>query len=278
MNKRIYRNLSTGVLISVLFCGCAVKIDKLSTNPHENGEIIHKESTLSTGESTNVDNTGDYTLSMLITYDGNEENRTGSGEGSAKEPFNTTEEAAEATVEEELSSMNERETETEPQSTAGEPELDEHMKEVLSDAAYYYTFYASIYQTRDENTSLRFDQEAFQRAYESIEEENLNDYFTDISWLMREEGISLSFTPTDLMFPDGNADVNLWMARCIHAFALTEEAYSMDVNWDHPDSLKPQFHCHTIYARQNKVPWNIEPYRTETSFLKILLAKGNPES
>lgn len=277
MNKRVSRCLS---LISACFlcCGCAVKLKELSTNPQENNENIHKESTLSTEESTNVDNTEKYTLSISISYEEGEESRTESEEESLEEPVNTTEEAAETTVEEEASSMDERETETVSQSTAGEPELDERMKEVLSDAAYYYTFYASIYQIRDENTSLRFDQEAFQRAYESIQQENLNDYFSDISWLMREEGISLSFTPTELMFPEGNGDVNFWMARCIHAFALTEEAYSVDVNWDHPDSLKPQFHCHTIYARQNKVPWNIEPYRTETSFLKILLAKGNPES
>lgn len=275
MTKRVFRGLSV-MVTSLLCCGCAAKLSELSTNPQENSKVIHKESTLSTEESTNVDNTGDYTLSVLITYDGNEENRTGSGEASVEESANTTEESAETAAE--VPSMNERETEVEPQSTAEEPELDENMKEVLSDAAYYYTFYASIYQSRDENTSLRFDQEAFQTAYESIEEENLNDYFSDISWLMREEGISLSFTPTNLMFPNGNGDVNLWMARCIHAFALIEEAYSTDSNWDHPDSLKPQFHCHTIYARQNKVPWNIEPYRTETSFLKVILSKGNPDS
>lgn len=266
------------LVTGLLCCGCAAKWRELSTNPQENSENIHKESTLSTEESTNVDNTEEYTLSISISYDAGEESRTESEAGTVEESVNTTEEITKAAVEEETPSSDERETEAEPQSTAEEPETDEYMKEILSDAAYYYTFYASIYQTRDENTSLRFDRDAFQRAYESIREEDLSDYFSDISWLTREAGISLSFTPTELMFPDGSGDVNLWMARCIHAFALTEEAYSADSNWDHPDSLKPQFHCHAIYARQNKIPWNIEPYRTETSFLKIVLAKGNPDS
>lgn len=276
MNKKIYKSWSVVVLAMCLCCGCAAKSRELSTNPQESGENIHKESTLSTDKSTNVDNTEEYTLSTSILYDADEGGRTESEAGTVEESVNTTEEITEAAVEKESPSSDEGETEAEAQDTAEEPETDEYMKQVLSDAAYYYTFYASIYQTRDKNTSLIFNQEAFQEAYESIEEEKLKDYFSDICWLMREEGISLSFTPTELMFPDGNGDVNLWMARCIHAFALTEEMYSADSNWDHPDSLKPQFHCHTIYARQNKVPWNIEPYRTETSFLKIVLAQGNP--
>lgn len=254
MGKTVFKGRIV-ILAGLLYCGCGIKPENLSTNSQENDDNIHKESTLSTGESTNVDNTAEYEASVSITYDESTENRT---ENAAESAFETMESTA----------YPEEPTES----------TEETAEEWENDALFYYAFYASVYQTRDENTSLVFDREAFETAYEHILQERLTDYFSDISWLMREEGISLSLTPTTLLLPEGSADANLWMARCIHAFALVEEAYSADPNWDHPDSLKPQFHCHAIYARQNKVPWNIEPYRTETSFLKIILAQGNPES
>ena len=254
------------ILAGILCCGCVAKTYELSTNSQESEENVHKESTLSTEESTFVDSSVEE--SQSISCEEKEKNSTeNDGESQDSRESEKDEESAKYSDETEGKTLEEDSSSQE----------DEDMKLALADAAYYYTFYASIYQTRDKTTSLIYDETAFIKAYQGILEEHLEDYFTDISWIMREEGISLSFIPTQLLFPAGNEQVYIWMARCIHAYSLVEETYSEDEHWDHPDSLKPQFHCHTIYARQKKLPWNIEPYRTETSFLRILLYQGNPE-
>jgi hypothetical protein len=247
-----------GILASLFTCGCG----QLSTNSQDVGQIMHKQSTLSTEQSTNVDNITDNTDDLLITYEESTENRT-ENETSGESETEKSSEHPEETTENHTETLSEEE---------------EELQEVFSDAAYYYSFYASIFHSRDESTSLTFDRETFEHAYENVKAETLKDYFESCQWLSREEGISLSLTPKTCLFPDGNADVYSWEARCIHAFALLRAAYETDEHWDNGNSLKPQFHCHAIYARQNKVPWNIEPYRTETSFLRILLTWGNPES
>ena len=236
LNKKIYGGLAAA-LSGLLCCACGIASDDLSTFPQDETEIINNLSTLSTEESTSVDN----------------------------ENVNNEEEYSDEEMTQEIEDTSAEETSS-------------YMDEILADAAYYYVYYAAVYQSIDEETTREFDEKSFIVAYKSIKNETLADYFSDISWLSREEGISLSFTPNEIMFPSQNKSANLWMARCIHAFEMVEEEYSDDENWDNPDSLKPQFHCHAIYARQNKVPWNIEPYRTETSFLKIILASGNPDS
>jgi hypothetical protein len=302
-----------GILASLFTCGCG----QLSTNSQDVGQIMHKQSTLSTEQSTNVDNITDNTDDLLITYEESSENRTenetnreieirdetdASGENDIREETDSSEKieiSGESETEkngeiqqetqgmsdecpEQSTECQEQSTEYKEETTEGHTETlseeEEELQEVFSDAAYYYSFYASIFHSRDESTSLTFDRETFEHAYENVKAETLKDYFESCQWLSREEGISLSLTPKTCLFPDGNADVYSWEARCIHAFALLRAAYETDEHWDNGNSLKPQFHCHAIYARQNKVPWNIEPYRTETSFLRILLTWGNPES
>lgn len=240
-------------------------------------------STLSTEETADVDKENVDKTSEEMEGENEETDTSDTEEGIEEqgEYVETEESEVEIASDNEAESQIEIETDSETESETDPDEISEaasYMDEVLEDAAFYYVYYASIYESVDEDTSLEFDEKSFVVAYKSIKNETLDDYFSDICWLLREEGISLSFTPTELLLPENNKSANLWMARCIHAFELVEEAYSSDENWDHPDSLKPQFHCHAIYARQNKVPWNIEPYRTETSFLKILLASGNPDS
>ncbi len=249
--KKIYGGLAAA-LSGLLCCACGMAPDDLSTFPQDETEVINNLSTLSTEESTSVDN----------------------------ENVNNEEEYSDEEMKQEIeeTSAEEEDEGTERDSEIESEEASSYMDEILADAEYYYVYYATVYQSIDEETALEFDEKAFAVAYKSIKNETLTDYFSDISWLSREEGISLSFTPNEIMFPSQNKSANLWMARCIHAFELIEAEYSSDENWDNPDSLKPQFHCHAIYARQNKVPWNIEPYRTETSFLKIVLASGNPDS
>jgi hypothetical protein len=285
------------ILAGFFVGGCG----RLSTNSQDVGQIIHKESTLSTEQSTNVDNITDNTDDLLIIYEESTESRTEnetSGKSETEKsgeiqqetqglndewPEQSTEHLEERTeCEEQGTERPEQSTEHTEETTESHTETlseeEEELQEVLSDAAYYYSFYASIFQSRDESTSLTFDRETFENVYAAVKGETLEDYFDRCEWISREEGTSLSLTPKKPLFPAGNADVYSWEARCVHAFALLKAAYEADEHWDNGDSLKPQFHCHAIYARQNKVPWNIEPYRTETSFLRILLTWGNPES
>ena len=188
----------------------------------------------------------------------------------------STEETIELDISEESTSKEADSTkksdnqETETTYDGTEQETDK----VLEDAKYYYFFYATMFF--GEETSITYDETEFLKAYKIIRRETLKDYFSEIYWLSRDVGISLSLTPTSKLFSSENDSVYLWMARCIHAFYLLEEEYGEDENWDNPDSLKPQFHCHSIYAGSRKVPWNIEPYRTETDFLTIILYQANP--
>lgn len=156
-------------------------------------------------------------------------------------------------------------------------ELDVVTKYALSQAEEYYFYYASQAALHGINAGLLFSRKEFLNAWNAGCEQTLEDLFEETGWFDRGEFYSLKFMPRPCMFDYNNDDVYTWMARCIRGFILAKEKYSGDDLWDHEASLVPQYHCHTIYAGSKKVPWYIEPHRTETDFLIILAAKGNPE-
>ena len=42
------------------------------------------------------------------------------------------------------------------------------------------------------------------------------------------------------------------------------------------DSMFAKFHCHAMFAGDNKITWNIEPWRTENNLVKVIATKCNP--
>lgn len=66
------------------------------------------------------------------------------------------------------------------------------------------------------------------------------------------------------------------MAQVNYAFSLLKDKLSSSPHWNNTDSMFAQFHCHAMFAGDNKIPWNIEPWRTESNLVKVIAAKCNP--
>ena len=88
---------------------------------------------------------------------------------------------------------------------------------------------------------------------------SFSDYFTKVECINRNGEISLSIYPTSRLFGENYDNPNRFMAQVNYA-----------------DSMFAQFHCHAMFAGDNKIPWNIEPWRTESNLVKVIAAKCNP--
>ena len=90
------------------------------------------------------------------------------------------------------------------------------------------------------------------------------DFFNNIEWIERDGETALSINHKWY----SGFDVD-------NSFRIIEEAFSSDSRWDNPKSLYAQYHCHVLFA-PFKNPWNIEPHRTATSWLSMIMSKCNP--
>lgn len=105
---------------------------------------------------------------------------------------------------------------------------------------------------------------------------SFSDYFTKVEWINRNGEISLSIYPTEKLFGKNYNNPNVLMANVDYAFGLLKNKYSSSSYWNNTDSMYAQFHCHAMFAGENKIPWNIEPWRTESDLSKVIAAKCNP--
>lgn len=96
------------------------------------------------------------------------------------------------------------------------------------------------------------------------------------TWISRNGEISLScYYKEDGMFLRGS-NMNAQAANVANAFRLLKEKHQISPHWDNTASMEAQFHCHAATIGKLKYPWNIEPWRTESS-LPIVIIKGcNP--
>lgn len=101
-----------------------------------------------------------------------------------------------------------------------------------------------------------------------------DDYFEKIEWIERNGVLSLSIYPKFPSFikEDGKLDEQ----RIQHSFELIESEYGVDEKWNNTASMRVQYECHAYFARDRKVPWNIEPHRTESRFSETVLKSCNP--
>ncbi len=105
---------------------------------------------------------------------------------------------------------------------------------------------------------------------------SFSDYFTKVEWINRNGEISLSIYPTEKLFGKTYNNPNVLMAHVDYAFSLLKNQYSSSSYWNNADSMYAQFHCHAMFAGENKIPWNIEPWRTESNLTNVIAAKCNP--
>lgn len=154
---------------------------------------------------------------------------------------------------------------------------DELYREALAQAEEYFYYYSSECALHKIKSDIIFSSNKFFKAWRSEENSTLDDYYIETGWFDRGEYMSLQFMPRECMFDRNCDDVYQWMARCIRGYLLAKQKYSGDELWKNEASLIPQYQCHALYAGSKKTPWYIEPHRTETNFLVILSAKGNPE-
>lgn len=100
----------------------------------------------------------------------------------------------------------------------------------------------------------------------------LADYFSKIKWVNLGGGVSLSLYPTQLLTGKKEGDKHQK-----DAFAKLEKKYSTDNRWANTESMRAQYDCYVLYAGDQKVPWNLEPHRTETAIKEPLLNSCKPE-
>lgn len=105
---------------------------------------------------------------------------------------------------------------------------------------------------------------------------SFSDYFTKVEWINRNGEISLSIYPTSRLFGENYDNPNRFMAQVNYAFSLLKDKFSSSSHWNNTDSMFAQFHCHAMFAGNGKIPWNIEPWRTESNLAKVIAAKCNP--
>lgn len=100
-------------------------------------------------------------------------------------------------------------------------------------------------------------------------------YFEKIRWITRNGVVSLSIYPT-WAFSSKNYGYSYLIAMAEESWGIIVRNYSSNSKWKNTLSLKQQYKCHVLYARNAKTPWNIEPHRTETNFKKVVYKGCNP--
>ncbi|WP_252502141.1 DUF2599 domain-containing protein [Sporosarcina sp. Marseille-Q4943] len=99
-------------------------------------------------------------------------------------------------------------------------------------------------------------------------------YFEKIEWINRNGMVSLSIYPKFPVF--NNEDGQLDEQHIKRSFDVIEVEHGEDEKWDNTESMRAQYECHVYFARDSKVPWNIEPHRTESRFVETVLKSCNP--
>ncbi len=95
-------------------------------------------------------------------------------------------------------------------------------------------------------------------------QKGFDDYFNSVSWITRDGVLSLSIDHKTIQF-----------SQLADSFKEIELRFSQDPEWRNRDSLYAQYYCHAQFASY-KNPWNIEPHRTETNWLQLVLTGCNP--
>lgn len=124
------------------------------------------------------------------------------------------------------------------------------------------------------------DIKEFKIYYEAEKRERAGGYSSyfksNTGWVQRSDGVTLSchYYPSS-MYVSGDIP-NARAARFATAFRLLKERHSSSPHWKNTASMEAQFLCHAFTIGAAKNPWNIEPWRTEASLVRVTAKLCNP--
>lgn len=101
-----------------------------------------------------------------------------------------------------------------------------------------------------------------------------SDYYSSSKWITRSGKVSLSLQPKKPAYADSPPIVVAHLKK--YRWKVVYDKHHKDSKWKNTASMKAQLHCHADFPKGLKTPWNIEPWRTETNYAKVVAAGCNP--
>lgn len=110
----------------------------------------------------------------------------------------------------------------------------------------------------------------------SSNKNTLSYYVSKSSWITRSGTVSLSVHPKTTLTKTRSGNESLAVAS--KSFDLLRKKHGSNSRWKNTNSMRAQWDCHVLLARDMKTPWNLEPHRTTTSLPKTIKAACNPRN
>lgn len=147
----------------------------------------------------------------------------------------------------------------------------------LTDNEYLEIYNAAFAkQTNSYKVMYRDDNITMDMLRASIKTYTYNEYFKSVKWITRNGIVSLSITPSNKLYGSTYNNANVLAVHAATAWNLLYKKHKSNSKWKNTASLEAQFNCHVIYAGSKKIPWNIEPHRTETNWAIVVAKACNP--
>lgn len=98
----------------------------------------------------------------------------------------------------------------------------------------------------------------------------IEEYFNYAAWITRDGITSLSLDPKTSVRSNSTVRDQAWGVLSSETEKFVSSQY-----WQNTKVMKWQYDCHYTFA-SNKDYWNLEPHRTASSYLEVVLKKCNP--
>lgn len=98
----------------------------------------------------------------------------------------------------------------------------------------------------------------------------IQEYFHYAAWISRNSEITLSLDPKSNVRKESKTKDKAW-----DIISSPTQGFGNDPYWNNNQVMGWQYDCHYSFA-PNKDYWNLEPHRTASSYLQVVLAACNP--
>lgn len=98
----------------------------------------------------------------------------------------------------------------------------------------------------------------------------IQEYFDYAAWITRDGVTSLSLDPNSSVRTNSTIRNQAWDVVSSETTGFANSPY-----WQNTKVMKWQYDCHATFA-SNKDYWNLEPHRTASNYLQVVLKKCNP--
>lgn len=126
----------------------------------------------------------------------------------------------------------------------------------------------------DDGTTVGDYNYVIEYATKARDTSELTTYFDYVGWIDRDGVISLSLDPVDAVRNTYSSMQSAWTA-----LEKPENGVSTDANWPtesaNLQTLRWQYDCHWTFAK-TKDYWNLEPSRTASNYLAVVMGECNP--